>query len=67
MFIGDYEYGGCEIEGVKYAVVKNGGRIERIRRVEAGGNPVIWQQGDLPDDMFFRVIQNAKFTIGETK
>lgn len=40
--IGDYRYSSAVLNGVRYAIVRNGERLERIRRVTEAGNPVIW-------------------------
>lgn len=54
--IGDYEYSGCRIDDVAYSIIRNGGVIERIRRIGQTDNPIVWQRGDMPSELFFRVI-----------
>lgn len=61
MIIGDYRYGGCELDGIKYAIVTNGGRIDRIRRIEADGNPVIWEDGQPMTAQIIDIIAAASY------
>lgn len=60
--VGDYSYGGCVIDGVRFAVIKSFARVERIRVLRADGNPIIWQAGDPIDDQIIRIMSEASFT-----
>jgi hypothetical protein len=55
--VGDYDYRGCEIAGVKFSVILNGDVIERIRRIESGGNPIIWKKGEPMTDEVLQIIR----------
>ena len=59
--IGDYRYGGCVIDDVQYAVIKNHEVVERIRVMQPEGNPVIWQKGDTIDDRIVSIMAQANF------
>ena len=61
--VGYYAYGGCTIDGVRFAVIKNFDRIERIRVLRADGNPVIWKAGDPIDDRIMRIMSEASLTV----
>ncbi len=61
--VGDYRYGSCVIDGTRYSVVKNYGAVERIRIIQSGGNPVIWQQGDPIDEKIIEIMNKADFRM----
>lgn len=43
--IGDYRYSIAIVEDRRYAIVRNGDVLERVRRIGPAGNPVIWEIG----------------------
>lgn len=63
--VGDYRWGGCTLDGHRYSVRLNGGRIERIMRRAENGEPEnveIWASGDPMTELFFRIMGVADFT-----
>jgi hypothetical protein len=60
--VGNYTYGGCTIDGVRFAVIKTFERVECIRALRANGNPIIWQAGDPITDQIIRIMSEAIFT-----
>lgn len=53
---GDYHYGGCELSGVRYAVIWNGPEVERVREITPEGNPVVWRSGEPMTTLAMAVI-----------
>jgi hypothetical protein len=59
--VGDYRYGACEVDGVRYAIIKNNECIERIRVIQEHGNPVLWRDGDHIDDLILNIMMRAVY------
>ena len=61
--VGDYRYGGCTIDGIRYAVVKNYDIVERILVSHPHENAdLIWQAGDPIDENILNIMTKADFT-----
>jgi hypothetical protein len=41
--VGDYRYGAALIDGQRYAVIRNGDVVERVRIITPTGNPIVWE------------------------
>lgn len=41
--VGDYRYGSATVAGQRYAIIRNGALVERVRRITPMGNPIVWQ------------------------
>jgi hypothetical protein len=54
--VGDYRYSGCVIAGIRYAVIRNGDTIERVRQITSAGNPIVWQIGDPMTEKIMAII-----------
>lgn len=63
MIVGDYRYGSCVLDGVRYAIIKNYNIIQCVRRVGKKRNPVIWEKGDLLTEI--SIIWNATYEVTE--
>jgi hypothetical protein len=51
--VGDYRYSAACVGDQRYAIIRNGDAVERIRRIEPTGNLVIWETGrPLTDEAF---------------
>lgn len=53
---GDYRYTSCELGGVRYAVIRNGDVVERVREITPTGNPIVWHHGEQMTDLAMVVI-----------
>ena len=42
--IGDYRYSSAVLNGQRFAIIRNGAVLERVRRIEPLDNPIIWQK-----------------------
>jgi hypothetical protein len=61
--VGDYRYGSSIIAGQRFAIVKNGEIVERIRVIQKKGNPVIWQEGDPMTEQVIEIMEKASFEV----